>query len=276
MSDSNSAPIRVLHVEDERGAIEITKLYLKRKSYNFKITPVLSAEKALEILERENFDIVISDYKMPRMNGLEFLEELRNKGNDIPFIIFTGKGEERVAMDAVNKGASRYIKKEGNPNVLFDTLGQYIREVVEEKERAEEKERRLKELEEMSMKLQGASKALERHDKKTSVDISPFLNEQLDLIILGILVDKPKAASDVQEEIHGRFGVWVSSDRFRESLAKLEEKEIIEWEFSKEQKLPVFRLKEGIDDLFQRQTFSREMLTSFLELAERVKVVSAQ
>jgi len=150
--DSNSSkPIRILHVEDEKGALEITKLFLKRKGYNnFKITPVLSAEQTLEKLKYESFDILLSDYKMPGMNGLEFLEELRKNGNDIPFIIFTGKGEEKVAMEAINKGANRYIKKEGSPNVLFDTLGQYILEVAEEKKK--ERERIAKELEEKNKK----------------------------------------------------------------------------------------------------------------------------
>ena len=142
-----SDPIRILHVEDERGALEITNLFLKRRGYNnFKITQVLSAEQGLKKLEEENFDVVISDYKMPGMNGLEFLEELRRRGNDIPFIIFTGKGEERVAMEALNKGANRYIKKEGNPTVLFDTLGRYILEIVEERAKEEERERLAREL----------------------------------------------------------------------------------------------------------------------------------
>ena len=126
--------IRVLHVEDSVGDLELTRLFVKRKGYScIKITPVLSAEQALEILEREDFDIVVSDYKMPGMNGLEFLEELRKKGNDIPFIIFTGKGEEQVAMEALNRGANRYISKDGDPAGPIGALGRHIQEVVEER-----------------------------------------------------------------------------------------------------------------------------------------------
>ena len=90
----------------------------------------MSAEQALEKLKKEYFDIVISDYMMPGMNGLEFLDTLRKKGNDIPFIIFTGRGEEGMAIEALNKGANRYIRKEGRPEVIFNTLGRYVREVV--------------------------------------------------------------------------------------------------------------------------------------------------
>ncbi|MHC1635335.1 MAG: response regulator, partial [Candidatus Methanospirareceae archaeon] len=154
--------IRVLHVEDDATDAELTQLFLKKKGYNnLDFTVVPSAEKGLEVLEREKFDVVLSDYKMPGMNGIEFLEELRKRGNNVPFIIFTGKGEEKVAIEAINKGANRYIKKDENPRVLFDMLARYIHEVVEERRRIEESERRIKELEEMDRRLQGASKRLE-------------------------------------------------------------------------------------------------------------------
>lgn len=93
----------------------------------------MTAEQALEKLETDDFDVIVADYMMPGMNGLEFLDTLRKKGNEIPFIIFTGSGEEGVAIEALNKGANRYIKKAGRPDVLFNTLGRHIRELVEVK-----------------------------------------------------------------------------------------------------------------------------------------------
>ncbi len=273
--DSNSmpGPIRVLHVEDEKGAIEITRLFLKRRGYNnLEITPVLSAELGLEKLERENFDIVVSDYKMPGMNGLEFLEELRKKGNNIPFIIFTGKGEEKVAMEALNKGANRYIRKEGNPAVLFDTLGQYIREVVEERADEEEREKRLKELEERNKKLLSATKKLERGLEGKYVDIVSLLRENLDLIILGLIMDKPMSVRDIKEEIYRKFGIEVSSESIQTPLGELEEKGIIEMGYSKKRQSLIFKLEEGAEGLLRGPTFSREMLIKFLKLTEGFRV----
>lgn len=273
--DSNSmpGPIRVLHVEDEKGALEITRLFLKRRGYsNFEITPILSAELGLEKLERETFDIVISDYKMPGMNGLEFLEELRKKGNKIPFIIFTGKGEEKVAMEALNKGANRYIRKEGNPAVLFDTLAQYIQEVVEERAKEEESEKRLKELEERNKKLLSATKELERGLEGKYVDIISFLKENIDLIILGLIVDKPMGVGDIKEEIHRKFGIRISSESLETPLEELEEKGIIEMDYSKNRQSLIFKLEEGAAGLFRGPTFSREMLIKFLKLTEGFKV----
>jgi len=88
-----SKEIRILHVEDDAGDAKLTKLFLKKKgSDNFKITPVLSAEQGLEMLGKEQFDVVISDYVMPRMNGMGFLDVLRRKGNNTPFYYIHGKG----------------------------------------------------------------------------------------------------------------------------------------------------------------------------------------
>ncbi|MHC1610533.1 MAG: HEAT repeat domain-containing protein [Candidatus Methanospirareceae archaeon] len=191
-------PIRILHVEDERGAREITRFFLERKGYNIKITPVLSAEQGLEKLEEEDFDVVVSDYKMPGMNGLEFLEELRKRGNDVPFIIFTGKGEERVAVEALNKGANRYIKKEGNPNLLFDTLGRYIQEIVEERAREEEREGLAKNNEHPLIQ------ALEDRDWNVRRSVARALGEIKDLRAVEPLI---RALEDEDEDVR-KSAAW--------------------------------------------------------------------
>jgi len=88
-------PIRILHVDDEPSHLEITRVYLKRETKdNFEIVSVLSAKEALDKLENEYFDVIVSDYKMPEMNGLEFLGAVQRneKSADIPFVLFTGVG----------------------------------------------------------------------------------------------------------------------------------------------------------------------------------------
>lgn len=128
-----SKPIRVLHVDDEPADLEITRIFLKRRAKtNFVIVSVLSAEEALDKLKSEHFDVVISDYRMPGMDGLEFLEAVRNDENltHIPFIIFTGKGGADVATVALNKGADRYIAKNGNPTQQCDELVHTIRDLL--------------------------------------------------------------------------------------------------------------------------------------------------
>jgi|GEM_PF-2163701 len=103
--------MEVLLVDDEQDVLELTKLFLERED-GFKVETALSAEKGLELLAENDFDAVVSDYKMPKMNGLGLLKAVREEmGEDIPFILFTGKGNEEVAMEAINRDVDLYIKK---------------------------------------------------------------------------------------------------------------------------------------------------------------------
>ena len=133
---SNSTQIRVLHVDDEPADLEITRIFLKREwKEDFEITSALSAEEAMDKIESEYFDVVISDYQMPGIDGIEFLEALKKseKYADTPFILFTGKGRPEVAEEALKKGADRYISKAGNPASQCNELAHAISELVIEK-----------------------------------------------------------------------------------------------------------------------------------------------
>lgn len=137
-------PIRILHVDDEPADLEIARVFLRREwKDDFEIFGVLSAEEALNELEREHFDVIITDYKMPGMDGIELLEAVRKseKYADTPFIIFTGKGGEEVAVEALNKGADRYITKTGDPGSQCDELAHTIKELVKRKTSGEELEK---------------------------------------------------------------------------------------------------------------------------------------
>ena len=71
---------------------------------------------------------------MPGMNGLELLEKLRNSGNSTPFIMFTGKSREEVAIKALNLGADYYLRKGGDSESQFSELAHIIRKVVHYRE----------------------------------------------------------------------------------------------------------------------------------------------
>ena len=65
---------------------------------SFDIDNACCVDEAFKKLSTGNYDVVVSDYEMPQKNGLEFLKELREQNNNIPFILFTGKGREEVAI----------------------------------------------------------------------------------------------------------------------------------------------------------------------------------
>ncbi|MHA2270352.1 MAG: sensor histidine kinase [Candidatus Hodarchaeales archaeon] len=163
---------RILLVDDEELELTITKRKLEQESPKFDITPVNSAQKALEKLKEAQFDIVISDYLMPEVNGLELLQKLRNASNGIPFIMLTGKGREEVAMQALNLGADYYIIKGGDPKLLFAELGHVIRKVLKHRRIEEELLKTREELESKvetrTTELRTANEALKRQKEELS------------------------------------------------------------------------------------------------------------
>ena len=75
---------------------------------------VVSVREAMDLISKEKFDVIVSDYQMPETDGIEFLKALRTHGSDIPFILFTGKGREDVVIEALNQGADYYLQKGGD------------------------------------------------------------------------------------------------------------------------------------------------------------------
>jgi PAS domain S-box-containing protein len=128
--------IAVLYVDDEPALLELTTLFLGRHK-DLAIDTALSAKLALERLRLHPYDVIVADYLMPEMDGIEFLKGLRAGGCTIPFIIFTGKGREDVAIEALNTGADFYLQKGGDPRSQFAELGNMIRQAAH-KRRAEE------------------------------------------------------------------------------------------------------------------------------------------
>ncbi|OQA57271.1 MAG: response regulator FixJ [Euryarchaeota archaeon ADurb.Bin294] len=137
-------PIRVLFVDDEPGMLQAIRDYLSIV-HSIGVDICNSGAEALTREDLFGFDCLIIDYEMPDIDGIVLLKEIRQMNTDIPIIIFTGKGHEDVAMEAINAGADFYIKKGGNPEELFTELAHFIRTGVS-RHRAEqslvEKERR--------------------------------------------------------------------------------------------------------------------------------------
>ncbi len=124
--------IQVLHVDDDLSFLEISE-QIMRDMGNFKVENACCADEALKKLSSGNYDIVISDYEMPQKNGLQLLRELREQKNEIPFILFTGRGREEIAVQALNLGADGYINKLGNTETVYAELAHCIQQVVKQK-----------------------------------------------------------------------------------------------------------------------------------------------
>ena len=122
--------IHALYVDDEVELLKIGKIFLEL-SGDITVTPAPGVLEAIDLIKEQLFDVIISDYQMPGMDGIAFLKYLKQEGNVIPFILFTGKGREEVVIEALNNGASFYLQKGGEPGAQFAELSNQIHYAVD-------------------------------------------------------------------------------------------------------------------------------------------------
>lgn len=124
-------PIRLLHVDDEPSLTDLTADFLNRNEEQFHVTKATRPTDALELLAEAEFDCILSDYEMPRMDGIEFLRAVREEYPDLPFILYTSRGSETVAADAIAAGVTSYLQKESG-TAQYSLLRNRIETHVEE------------------------------------------------------------------------------------------------------------------------------------------------
>jgi PAS domain S-box-containing protein len=127
-----ASSIEVLYIDDDEQLLELTRDFIEARNSRIEVETTSSPSQGLSRIEREDFDAVISDFQMPEQNGLEVLETVREDlDDDVPFVIFTGKGRKEVAIDALNLGADRYVRKGGDPTSQYGVLARAIEQAVE-------------------------------------------------------------------------------------------------------------------------------------------------
>ena len=120
----------LLYVDDEESLLDLGRIYLERGG-EFSVITHDSVSHGLEHLATQPVDLIISDFQMPDIDGLEFLKIVREKYPDTPFILFTGRGREEVVIEAINNGADFYLQKGGDPKAQFAELRHKIRTAIE-------------------------------------------------------------------------------------------------------------------------------------------------
>ena len=131
MEDSDRK-IVALFVDDEPALLDVAKTFIENEG-DIQVEVTTSSISALEMLEQQRYDAVVSDYQMPEMNGIDLLKALRDRGDRTPFILFSGKGREEVVIEALNNGADFYLQKGGNTKVQFAELSNMIRRLVSQR-----------------------------------------------------------------------------------------------------------------------------------------------
>jgi PAS domain S-box-containing protein len=119
--------INVLYIDDDKQLLEVIKDLLEVDE-EISVDIYDDIEKAIEAIGANPYDIIISDYQMPKTDGIELLKTLRSMEKEIPFILFTGKGREEIAIEALNNGAYSYLQKGPDVKVVLAELRHRIKE----------------------------------------------------------------------------------------------------------------------------------------------------
>lgn len=146
---------KILIVDDERMILELTSMVLS--SRGFDVSVVDNAIDGYELIAREQPALVLLDYMMPKINGLDALKEIRRRFPETYVIMFTGKGSEEVAVELMKAGASDYILKPFSNAKLVERIENalHIRSIeLRNRELVQEQERLLDEIERWNRELE--------------------------------------------------------------------------------------------------------------------------
>ena len=121
---------KILIIEDEEPIRRVLVRILNEEDSNFEIHEASDGKKGLESISKENFDLVLCDIKMPKIDGIELLQRTRKKNSSIPFIMLTGHGNIETAVESMKLGAYDFISKPPDLNRLITS----VRNALEKKE----------------------------------------------------------------------------------------------------------------------------------------------
>ncbi len=126
--------LRVLVVDDEANMRRVLEIMLSRRGY--RTGAAVDGRDAFEQLRDTSYDLVISDLRMPGMNGIELLRALRAAGNEVPLIMITAQGTIESAVEAMRLGACDYLLRPFDVEALDLSIGRVLatREVLRQKE----------------------------------------------------------------------------------------------------------------------------------------------
>jgi PAS domain S-box-containing protein len=220
--------IHVLHVDDDPSIREMTKLMLLDLDDSFEIDNASCVIEGLTKLAAKTYDVVVSDFDMPRKSGLDFLQELRQNKNLTPFILFTGKGREEVAIKALNLGADGYYHKQGNPETVYGELAHGITLVTEKakaKSALEASEKRYHTL------MNNAAEAIFIHDirgKILDVNLQACINLQYtreELLSksvkdISVTAEDPKVVVEIWSKVLAGNTINLQSTQIRKDKSK--------------------------------------------------------
>lgn len=172
-NNSEATPATILFVDDESNILSSLKRLFRPLGY--RIFTAESGAQGLEILQHETVDLVVSDMRMPEMNGAQFLEQVRARWPDTVRILLTGYAEIGATIDAINKGQIyRYVSKPWEENDITLIIKHALQQKMLEREKAR--------LEELTHKQNEELKDLNAHLEEKVLARTSELNQTMQFL----------------------------------------------------------------------------------------------
>jgi PAS domain S-box-containing protein len=110
---SQQSPLTILHVDDDPSLTSLVKTFLERDASPLECSVQTETDPAdaLDRIRAESFDVVISDYNMPELNGIELLTAIREEYPELPVLLFSGEETEDIAAEIIATGVTDYLRK---------------------------------------------------------------------------------------------------------------------------------------------------------------------
>lgn len=140
MSSAATERIRFLHIDDDPSFVELLQDVFEAEFDRFEVTSATDPNEGLRVLEDDPVDCVVCDFDMPGQNGLEVLDTVRADHPNLPYILFTGKGSEEIASDAISRGVTDYLQKQSGLD-QFRLLAKRVENAVAKARAEQEVER---------------------------------------------------------------------------------------------------------------------------------------
>jgi signal transduction histidine kinase len=193
----------ILIVDDDRGLLRLIEKSLQREGFSTAVAA--SGNEAISWLERNGADLMLLDLKLPDTEARDFIARLSSDRRAVPFVVITGQGDERVAVDMMKRGALDYLVKDVNFLAFVPEVARRALERVE-------KDKRLAHLQKQVLEIS------EREQQRIGQDLHDGLGQQLTAIELMCQAIKMSATAPV-DKIHLRRELDGLSQHIRDAIA---------------------------------------------------------